>query len=158
MKQNNITQVILSKEVYKGLLRDVYERRQIEACGLLLGTTNGDGNWHIEQMHAMSNIFSSPVYFEFAPEELLDAELRYPGQIVGVYHSHPTGYPSPSETDRQNMQRVNQEQQIPWVWLIVCGPFPTHIEHLYQHPPLILAYHHYEQAGLQQLSVHTESL
>ncbi|GCE49722.1 proteasome lid subunit RPN8/RPN11 [Thermosporothrix hazakensis] len=144
--------VTLSLQAYQEILTDIYTRPQIEACGLLLGRIEQEKHWHVCGAKALRNIFQSPVYFEFAPEELLEAELTYPEQIIGVYHSHPTGYRKASQTDRTNMQRVNVEQQIPWIWLIVCGPFeqsPTT-----QHP--ILAYYHDAHAGLQHLSLTLE--
>ena len=148
--------VVLSIDARKTLLQDVYQRRRIEACGVLLGTIDSDGSWHIHQAHPLPNAFSSSVYFEFAPEDLLEVELAYPGQIVGVYHSHPGGFAAASSTDRENMQRVNQEQHIPWVWLIIYGPFDEAFAQQSQElVPLesILAYHHYETEGLRQITV-----
>src|SRR5947209_6698715 len=140
--------VTLSIEAQKTLFQDVSQRRHLEACGVLIGRMDEQGNWYIEQVHPLRNIFDSPVYFEFAPEELLEADLTYPNQIVGVYHSHPTGFAAASSTDRRNMQRVNVEEEIPWVWLIVRGPFqgtssPPHEER--SRCSSILAYHHYAQ-------------
>ncbi len=151
--------VVLSMDARKTLLHDIYQRRSIEACGVLLGSTDADGNWHVQQVQPLPNTFNSAVYFEFAPEDLLEVELTHPGEIIGVYHSHPGGFASASSTDRENMQRVNQQQQIPWVWLIIYGPFN---EALLQRAdgslPLasILAYHHYSQEGLQQITVQAE--
>lgn len=141
-------QVRISAEAQKTLLEDVCQRRDIEACGLLLGSMSEQGHWQIEQAHPLRNIHSSPSYFEFAPEELLEAELMFPGKIVGVYHSHPSGYASASQTDRDNMRRVNVEQQIPWLWLIIKGPFNGR----YREPSMI-AYHHYQREGLREISV-----
>jgi proteasome lid subunit RPN8/RPN11 len=147
--------LILSTGAQDQLLQDVYNRSDIEACGLLTGTIDEHGNWQVEAAHPLHNIHQSPVYFEFAPEELLMFELEHPGEIIGVYHSHPTGFPTASGTDRQNMQRVNVEQQIPWAWLIICGPFSDshlpHAEQLAKHS--LIAYHHYISDGLQQLHV-----
>jgi proteasome lid subunit RPN8/RPN11 len=138
---------------------DVRQRRHIEACGLLLGTIDEKGNWHIQEAYPLRNIYDSPVYFEFAPEDLLDAELRFPGQIVGVYHSHPTGYPTASSTDRENMRRVNKEQHIPWIWLIVKGPFhqPATVFEASSETLSIVAYHHYEHMGLRQIAIQYET-
>ena len=103
-------QVRLSQAVRQELIDDIYQRADIEACGVLLGTLI-NGNWQITQAHPLRNIAHSAVYFEFAPDDLLIMELTYPEQIIGVYHSHPTGYPQASSTDRENMQRVNMEQK-----------------------------------------------
>jgi proteasome lid subunit RPN8/RPN11 len=148
--------VTLSKASQEALLRDICERPSIEACGVLLGHRDEADNWYVEEVLPLSNIFASPTYFEFAPEDLLAVELSYPGQTVGVYHSHPTGFDRASETDRQNMERVNQEQHIPWVWLIICGPFDkAFTERAKGAIPhnSILAYHHYEETGLQHVAL-----
>ncbi len=153
--------VTISSNAQKTLLTDVYIRRHIEACGLFTGSIDGCGNWHIEQVHPLPNIFNSPAYFEFAPEDVLSVELEYPGQVVGAYHSHPTGLTVASSIDRQNMKRVNLEQQIPWVWLIISGPFdamPTSFHQVRrssrrERSPSIIAYHHYDHYGLRQVPI-----
>lgn len=156
MEEHGHAQLILSDCTQKTLLQDVYKRSNIEACGLLTGTIDEQGNWQVEAAHPLHNIHQSPVYFEFAPEDLLTFELEHPGEIIGVYHSHPTGFPTASATDRQNMRRVNAEQHIPWAWLIICGPFSEkHLSHANQLADYsIMAYHYYDAEGLQQLRVH----
>ena len=62
------------------------------------------------------------------------------------------------------MKRVNVEQQIPWVWFIISGPFDKVVSslHLLQRRtervpgPAIIAYHHYEQHGLRQVRIQFE--
>ena len=155
MQKHPSARVRLSIQTQDMLFKDVCQRRHIEACGVLLGQIDEEGSWHIEQVHPLRNIFDSPVYFEFAPEDLLEVELEYPGQIVGVYHSHPTGLAVASSTDRENMRRVNVEEQIPWVWLIVRGPFDT-LWQPEQARSSVIAYHHYEQWGLREIPVLVE--
>ncbi|MBV8695355.1 MAG: Mov34/MPN/PAD-1 family protein [Ktedonobacteraceae bacterium] len=144
--------VTLSANAYDMLLKDIYDRRHIEACGLLLGTNDEQGNCYIEQVVSLHNIWNSPTYFEFAPEDLLAVDLDHPGRIVGVYHSHPTGLAAASSTDRKNMKRINQDQQIPWVWLIVSGPFDDKPNEKGRDgtPPTIIAYYSSEEE-LKQL-------
>ncbi len=151
--------VTISSGARSIVYEDVRQRQHIEACGLLLGTIDDEGNWHIQQAYPMRNISDSPVYFEFAPEDLLEAELQFPEQIVGVYHSHPTGYPTASSTDRKNMRRVNKEQHIPWVWLIIRGPFSqsTASFQVGSEEMSIIAYHHYEQVGLRRIAIRYET-
>ena len=62
--------VFVSIAAQKTLFQDVHQRRDVEACGVLIGSMDEEGNWYIEQAHPLRNIFDSPVYFEFAPEEL----------------------------------------------------------------------------------------
>ena len=159
MKQAAKAYVELSSESQKALFVDVYHRRTIEACGVLLGSIDEQGNWHIEQAYPLRNIYSSPVYFEFAPEDLLNVEMEHPDRIVGVYHSHPTGFANASSTDRENMRRVNKEEQIPWVWCIIRGPFSDTTEQAKGGritPPVIQAYHHFEKEGLQRIPIRIE--
>ena len=149
--------VTLSHTVQRELVTDVYQRADIEACGVLIGSLSND-YWYVEHALPLDNIARSPSYFEFAPEDLLAVELAYPGQIVGVYHSHPTGYARASSTDQENMRHVNQEEAIPWIWLIICGPFDVSIQQEESYSPLaqrLLAYHHYEE-GLQSITVRYE--
>lgn len=156
MENSTDAHVTLSKAAQEALLADICGRPSIEACGVLLGYRDEADNWYVEEILPLPNIFDSPLYFEFAPEDLLAAELSYPGQTVGVYHSHPTGSDRASDTDRQNMERVNQEQHIPWIWLIICGPFDkAFIERAKEAIPQdsIIAYHHYEETGLQRISL-----
>lgn len=164
MRKYEKAEVTISAGARKTLLLDVYKRQRIEACGLLIGSIDDSGNWHIEEAHPLRNIYDSPVYFEFAPEDLLAADFTYPGRITGVYHSHPTGLAVASLTDRQNMKRINVEEQIPWVWLIVSGPFEgaaTLLQQVQRHLRLlpdssIVAYHHYEGEGLRRIVIHFE--
>ncbi len=158
MQEYAHARVIASAGVQATLYEDVCQRANVEACGLLLGEIDEQGNWHIAQALPLRNIYDSPAYFEFAPEDLLAVELEHPGQVVGVYHSHPTGYPLASATDRENMQRVNVEQQIPWVWLIIKGPFHETFQQgeTRNLTSSIIAYHHYEQFGLQEIPIHFE--
>ena len=164
MRKHETAEVSINASSHKTLLLDVYKRQRIEACGLLIGTIDQVGNWHVEEIHPLRNIFDSAVYFEFAPEDLLAADLSYPGRVIGAYHSHPTGLAVASHIDQQNMERVNVEEQIPWVWLIVSGPF-DHSPSLYQQVQRhlqripnssIVAYHYYEGEGLQRISIRFE--
>jgi proteasome lid subunit RPN8/RPN11 len=151
-KHKKHLQVMIEKSAEQMLRKDVYQRRQIEACGVLIGERDQEENWLIRQVQPLNNTFASAVYFEFAPDELLEVELRYPEQIVGVYHSHPTGYARASSTDKENMQRVNIQEGIPWVWLIVCGPFGDEGEQGIE-GARILGFHHDEREGLKRVRV-----
>src|SRR5579859_5519435 len=161
MKKQADVRVSVSAAARKTMLLDVYKRRRIEACGVLLGTIDEAGNWHVEAAHPLRNPFDSPVYFEFAPEDLLQVDILYPGRIIGSYHSHPGGLASASSTDRKNMKRVNVEQRIPWVWLIISGPFeraPSLIQEERDFLSAVqassfVAYHHYTDRGLQSIEI-----
>lgn len=159
MKKQNSPHLVLGNAAQQTILDDIAQRSQIEACGVLLGTIDAAGNWNVEQAQPLVNSAASPVYFEFDPAELLQVELTYPEQIIGVYHSHPTGFPQASKTDRDNMQRVNLQESIPWVWLIISGPFDANFRQ--KQGTLIacslIAYHHFASSGLQRILLCVEN-
>lgn len=70
----------------------------LECCGLLLGY--GD---RIETIAPAANVSTQPALrFEIDPMALLSAHkaARSGGpEVLGYYHSHPTGHPVPSATD-----------------------------------------------------------
>lgn len=70
-----------------------------ECCGILLG----EGAC-ITQAIPAANIHPQPqTHFEIEPQALIDAHraAREGGlQVLGYYHSHPTGDPRPSITDQ----------------------------------------------------------
>ena len=69
-----------------------------ECCGLLLGAEA-----RITQARPARNVAADPVRrFEIDPATLLAAhrKARAGGaQVLGYYHSHPAGHPTPSATD-----------------------------------------------------------
>jgi proteasome lid subunit RPN8/RPN11 len=156
MSKKSKASLLLSIPAWKTILLDAYGRQEIEACGALLGRYDQEGIWRVEETVPLRNSSASPVYFEFDPVELLTIDLEQPGRMIGVYHSHPAGPAVASSTDRKNMQRVNVEQQIPWVWLIVSGPFTNQSEGNAATISAsgVIAYYHFPTEGLQQVPIH----
>ena len=71
----------------------------LEACGLLLG--EGEA---VAKVRTCANVHPRPEsHFEIDPQALIDAHrsARAGGpQVLGYWHSHPSGLPEPSATDR----------------------------------------------------------
>lgn len=92
----------------------------LEACGILVGDGAGIGG-----MRSCPNVHPNPAtHFEIDPQALIDAHrmARAGGpQVVGYWHSHPAGPPSPSATDRAHATGDGR------VWAIVAleGSGPT---------------------------------
>jgi proteasome lid subunit RPN8/RPN11 len=80
------------------LLNEAQAAAPLECCGLLLGR-----GVRIEQGRAAANVSPTPATrFEIDPEALFAAHraARFGGlQVLGYYHSHPSGHPTPSATD-----------------------------------------------------------
>uniref|UniRef100_A0A7C4PNI5 M67 family peptidase n=1 Tax=Anaerolinea thermolimosa TaxID=229919 RepID=A0A7C4PNI5_9CHLR len=69
-----------------------------EACGLIGGVA-GEARLVIP----VTNSLHSAVRFRMEPHEQLRAFQRFETEgleLLAIYHSHPTGPPAPSETDR----------------------------------------------------------
>lgn len=85
-----------------------------ECCGLLLGDGAAD---HVTAIRPAANVAENPRhFFEIDPAELLRAhrEARAGGPVIlGHYHSHPEGNPTPSPVDAAIAQGTGE------VWLIV---------------------------------------
>jgi proteasome lid subunit RPN8/RPN11 len=68
-----------------------------EACGILAGRER-----RVERVWSIENVAHSPVRFRMAPQGQIDALLTMEAQgleLLGIYHSHPSGPPGPSATD-----------------------------------------------------------
>jgi len=89
----------VSSAVQDELLRLARAAHPHEACGLLLGA---DGR--IVEVRPCANVHSQPsAHFEIDPQALIDAHraARSGGpEVLGYFHSHPSGPPEPSATDR----------------------------------------------------------
>ena len=89
----------VTSAVLDGLLAEARAAHPREACGLLFGTGTA-----ITAFLPTANAHPEPeTHFEIDPQALIDAHraMRSGGpRLVGYYHSHPTGAPAPSPTDR----------------------------------------------------------
>ena len=97
-----------------------------EACGLIVGSQEGQGTWYVERIEPSANLAEQPEHrFE------IDTVLRLALQrglragarsVVGVYHSHPDGSAQPSKTDLEQAW----EQDLVWVICAVAAGQACH--------------------------------
>lgn len=108
----------MSIEVTSGAMATLREEAERaapnECCGLLLGQGG-----RIEQAVATANVSPDPhVRFEVDPAALFAAHraARTGGpQVLGYFHSHPSGHPVPSATDCEHSTGDL------CIWAIVAG-------------------------------------
>lgn len=89
----------LPVRIHQALLEEARRHLPNECCGLL----GGQGN-RVEELLPASNRLASPSAYEIPPEELFELFRRLRAgqlQLVGIYHSHPSGENQPSERDRE---------------------------------------------------------
>jgi proteasome lid subunit RPN8/RPN11 len=90
----------VSRPVLEALQAEAARAMPEECCGLLLGR-----NGVIDEAHPAANVAADPLRrFEIDPQTLVDAHRAARGggpQVLGYFHSHPTGPAEPSATDRE---------------------------------------------------------
>lgn len=104
---------VIAKEVLAEIL-DHAAVSPVEVCGLLFGTSDA-----IIGALPCRNVAPNPaIAFEIDPAQLiaaLRAERAGGPRVVGCYHSHPSGDPTPSRRDAADAAPNG------WLWLIVAG-------------------------------------
>lgn len=92
-----VTVLKLKPEQWQAMHRHVASQAPLEACGLLAG--KGD---RVEGVLTVRNAEQSPVRFRMDPQEQYHAFEWIDAQaldLVGIYHSHPSGPEVVSPTD-----------------------------------------------------------
>jgi desampylase len=101
----------ISSELHRQLLAMAAESPEAEVCGLLFG-----GN-HVERIMPVVNVAGTPQRnFEIDPAPLFTAirnERAGGEKLLGYYHSHPDGLPTPSARDRAQAAADGR------IWLII---------------------------------------
>lgn len=88
----------LSRQLWQALIEEARRSLPNECCGLL-----GGGGCRATKIIPAMNVLASPVAYEIRPRELfaIFRQLRAEHlDLVGIYHSHPTGDNAPSARDR----------------------------------------------------------
>jgi proteasome lid subunit RPN8/RPN11 len=107
-------ELAVTSGVIATLLEESARAAPEECCGLLLG----EGAWITQAMPAENVAEDRLTRFEIDPMALLSAHkaARAGGpQVLGYYHSHPSGHPVPSATDCDHASGDAR------VWAIVSG-------------------------------------
>ena len=106
--------ITIGRHELQALLMECVTAHPNEACGLLLGHDQ-----RIKRVRPARNVHPTPrTHFEVDPQVLVDAHRaarRGGPEVLGHYHSHPTGRAEPSATDREQAAGDGS------VWAIVAG-------------------------------------
>lgn len=94
----------LTRATYDGIVSHAYIGGEQEVCGVLAGARGADGTTtRVTRRYEATNVAETPrSRYRVDPEEQLELMERAADEdldVVGFYHSHPTGPPRPSETD-----------------------------------------------------------
>lgn len=107
-------ELVISEDALAAMRAAAAAAHPCEACGLLLG----EGG-RITEARETANIHPTPAtHFEIDPQALIDAHraARAGGpQVLGYFHSHPSGPAEPSATDRGSASGDGR------VWAIIAG-------------------------------------
>jgi proteasome lid subunit RPN8/RPN11 len=111
--------VEVTSGVMATLRREADRAAPEECCGLLLGRGEPGAKARIDTALPAENVSDQPcLRFEIDPVALLAAHkaARAGGpQVLGYYHSHPTGHPVPSATDCEHSTGDLR------IWAIIAG-------------------------------------
>lgn len=87
----------LTREQFEQMRSHVSHASPQEACGVIAGLAD-----QVIKIYPLTNFLQSPTRYRLDPREQLQAflEIGERGwQLLGIYHSHPTGPGIPSPTD-----------------------------------------------------------
>jgi proteasome lid subunit RPN8/RPN11 len=96
--------ILLPYGEYRKLLKRAAACYPEEACGLLGGRIDSEGNKQVEQVYLLTNTEHSRIHFTLDPKEQLAAvkDMRAQGwTLLGNWHSHPDTPSRPSAEDRR---------------------------------------------------------
>ena len=114
LKQTKHGDLPISRKLFRKIIDIADDAYPLECCGLLLGRAG-----RITVARECRNVHVAPAtHFEIDPQTLIDAHKTERGgglRLMGYFHSHPTGDPRPSETDRAMAAHDGK------VWAIVGG-------------------------------------
>jgi proteasome lid subunit RPN8/RPN11 len=91
------TSLTLQSSQWAEMQQQVAVEAPLEACGLLAGSEG-----QVARVLPMRNAARSAVRFVLDPRQQLEAFQMLDAQaleLIGIYHSHPAGPPTPSATD-----------------------------------------------------------
>ncbi|MCA9922716.1 MAG: M67 family metallopeptidase [Anaerolineales bacterium] len=87
----------IKRPIFSAMVHHLQSAYPLEACGFLSGRRN-----LADRLHCIDNILQSPVAYEMDPTQqitaMIDMENRGEKMLV-IFHSHPQGPQTPSETD-----------------------------------------------------------
>ena len=101
MEKSTKERIIIPVKVWRSMSSHVNAEAPLEACGILGGVQSGS-KVHAKWSYPARNELHSAHLFRMDAHDQLNAfnELEQRGlDLVGIYHSHPYGPPSPSATD-----------------------------------------------------------
>jgi len=114
----NARTLSLADELAASVLAAAARAYPAECCGLIEGIETETG-WRAVAVHEAANIAANPAReFLIDPQTQFDLMRRLRGgseRLIGCFHSHPSGAPEPSATDRA------QAYEADFVYLIAGG-------------------------------------
>lgn len=101
LRNNMIT---LKRKDYDSIVEYAKEQLPAEACGLIAGTVDENGDKAVEKVYLLTNTDDSSEHFTMDPKEQLSSvkDMRANGIApLGNWHSHPETPSRPSDEDKR---------------------------------------------------------
>ncbi|TXK86038.1 Mov34/MPN/PAD-1 family protein [Paenibacillus sp. N3.4] len=108
-------QVLMTNELYRTLIEYSFSKLPEEACGFILGQVlDQDAGFTAHSFAPMRNCAANPqLQFDIAPQDMVPFLVNTENHVIGIFHSHPTASPIPSEQDLQTLWHT-----IPTHWIL----------------------------------------
>lgn len=93
----NPSQILVQKKHWQQMRSHAIQDAPLEACGLI-----GGKEWHSLEVFPTPNELQSPTRFRIEPQtqiQIFHLLEERDWDLIGVYHSHPTGPDRPSQVD-----------------------------------------------------------
>jgi proteasome lid subunit RPN8/RPN11 len=104
----------MNKEFYTNLVIHSLQKLPEEACGFILGEQSPNGELLAHSFVPLRNCASNPRnHFELNPEEMIPLLMDRKNPVIGLFHTHPTAPPVPSDIDLQTLWH-----SIPTYWIL----------------------------------------
>ncbi|SDO27446.1 Proteasome lid subunit RPN8/RPN11, contains Jab1/MPN metalloenzyme (JAMM) motif [Paenibacillus sp. yr247] len=108
--------VHLNEELYINLVLHSLQKLPEEACGFILGGQSPEkhGILQARSFVPLRNCAKNPrIHFELDPEEMIPFLMDSINPVIGLFHTHPTAPPVPSNMDLQTLWH-----SIPTYWIL----------------------------------------
>ena len=104
-----MTTLLLGRDLHDSLVAMSRAALPYEACGVIGGERVENG-WRALSIHPVKNSLASATAFALDGAGMIAAEDRIDAagnELIGVWHSHPTSAPIPSDTDLADASRYD---------------------------------------------------
>ncbi|NEW08720.1 M67 family metallopeptidase [Paenibacillus sp. SYP-B3998] len=117
----------IQDELHKKLIDYCISTLPYEACGFITGTVISQTIEAISMIPSKNHASNPRHHFEMSPHDIIPVLVNPKTKVIGIFHSHPTAPPAPSEADIATLWHT-----FPTYWIVsLQNPFKPELQ-IYQ--------------------------